>query len=264
MFPVAEPFLAAMPTLPSQEVTDHASRRNVREVAPGILASVVLHLLVALSAVLLLMRTATSPNPAQQVVPVDVVIRLAEQTRSPPSPIEVPIPQGRARGARAAVQSSPRPAEGTSPMKTRPLPVDNLDAKLRALARLRQPEKSLPALETERGTTDAGPSGESGDAAYSVRDYVRAQAERRWNLDFAKLGNRKFEIPIRIVMQPDGTIVVAELVDKHRASSDAVYRAIALSARNAVLLSSPISLPGGQYEGTVNMTLVFNPRDMMR
>ena len=119
-------------------------------------------------------------------------------------------------------------------------------------------------MEAEPGTQDAGPTGASGEAAYSVRDYVRAQAERRWNLDFGKLGNRTFEIPIHILMRPDGTIVTAELVDKQRAASDAVYRMIALSARNAVLLSSPISLPAGRYEESVNMTLVFNPRDMRR
>jgi hypothetical protein len=46
--------------------------------------------------------------------------------------------------------------------------------------------------------------------------------------------------------------------------SDAVYRSISLSARNAVLLSSPISLPPGEYSDVMDMTLVFNPRDMRR
>ena len=46
-----------------------------------------------------------------------------------------------------------------------------------------------------------------------MRDFVRAQAERRWNLDFTKLGKRRFVIPIHIVMGQDGTILTAEIVD---------------------------------------------------
>jgi hypothetical protein len=124
--------------------------------------------------------------------------------------------------------------------------------------------RTLPALDNAATSDAAGPEAEPGDASYSVRDYVRAQAERRWNLDFSKLGGRRFAIPIRIVMSANGTIVKADLVDKRRASEDAVYRTIALSARNAVILSSPISLPAGQFSDNVEMTLVFNPRDMMR
>jgi hypothetical protein len=264
MFAVGDPFLCAMPTPVQEQVERQASRKNAREVAPGILASLALHFLVALSVVLLMMRTTAPLSRSQQIVPVDVVIRLAEQTRSPPSATSAPVPQASPRGVRNDAQSSPHPLERTAPEKTRPLPLDNLDAKLRAFARLRQPEKSLPALDAETGTQYAGPTGATGEATYSVRDYVRAQAERRWNLDFTKLGNRRFEIAIHVLMQPDGTIVTAELVDKQRAASDAIYRMIALSARNAVLLSSPISLPTGRYDEPVDMTLVFNPRDMKR
>jgi hypothetical protein len=91
---------------------------------------------------------------------------------------------------------------------------------------------------------------------------VRAQVERHWNPDAVALGARNFTILIHVVMKSDGTIIKAELVDKSLA--DPEYHYLALSARNAVLLSSPISLPVGRYEKIIDVTLNLNPRDAMR
>jgi hypothetical protein len=231
-----------------------------------VLASLLLHFLAALSVLLVWMQTTRPPRTVEQIVPVDVVIRLAEQTRSPASPNTEPVPQQSVRRPEAKVSTAPRTPEGAAPHRTRPLPIDDLDAKLRGLARLRAPTTKLPVLENATGAIDAtSPGASPGDeATYSVRDFVREQAERRWNLDFTRLGARRFTIPIHVVMRSDGTIVSAEVVDKERAASDAVYRSIALSARNALLLSSPIALPAGEYNSTLDMTLDFNPRDMVR
>jgi hypothetical protein len=43
-----------------------------------------------------------------------------------------------------------------------------------------------------------------------------------------------------------------------------VFRDIALSARNAVLLSSPVPLPAGNYPEKMDMVLNFNPRDALQ
>jgi len=51
---------------------------------------------------------------------------------------------------------------------------------------------------------------------------------------------------------------------KHRHATDAVFRQIAMSAKNAVLLSSPILLPAGNYPAQTEMTIQLNPRDAMR
>jgi hypothetical protein len=37
-----------------------------------------------------------------------------------------------------------------------------------------------------------------------------------------------------------------------------------LSARNAVLLSSPVALPAGSYDEVMNMTLNLNARDALQ
>ena len=44
---------------------------------------------------------------------------------------------------------------------------------------------------------------------------------------------------------------------------DPAYREVAVSARNAVLLASPIALPAGQYQDVMEMVLYLNPRDAL-
>ena len=55
----------------------------------------------------------------------------------------------------------------------------------------------------------------------------------------------------------------AEIVDNSRAG-DPAYRALAMSARNAVLLSSPLALPPGRYEEVRDVVLDFDPRKVGR
>lgn len=240
-------------------------RDKARSVGPGYAASLLLHLTALLLVLLVFMKTSPTQAPSR-IVPVDVIIRLAEETTSPPAQQKSVQPVQPAMRSQKREESNPRPQEGTSPTGTKPLPLDNLDAKLRDLAHLRQPKSDLPALDNS-GTADVAaesPGAASGEAAYSIRDFVRATVERKWNLDFGKLGRRQYAIPLRIVMKRDGNIVNVEIVDRARYSSDAVYRSVSLSARNAVLLSSPIPLPPGEYSDVMDMTLVFNPRDMRR
>ena len=98
---------------------------------------------------------------------------------------------------------------------------------------------------------------------FRVKDYLRAQVERRWNLDLATLGNSDFSVPIHIEMTSAGVVLKAEIVDSAR-TTDPAYREVAVSARNAVLLSSPLSLPTGHYQGVMDMVLYLNPRDALR
>ncbi len=241
------------------------ARDQFRKAGPGYAASFLLHLTALLLLLFVFMRTSQTQAPSR-VVPVDVIIRLAEETTSLPAEQKTLKPVEPAMRSQKREQTNPRAPERTSPRGTRPLPLDNLDAKLRDLAHLRQPKSDLPALDNS-GTADVAaesPGAASGEAAYSIRDFVRATVERKWNLDFGKLGRRQYAIPLHIVMRRDGAIVNVEIVDRARYLSDAVYRSISLSARNAVLLSSPISLPPGEYRDVMQMTLVFNPRDMRR
>lgn len=141
---------------------------------------------------------------------------------------------------------------------------DSLDAKLRSFARLKQPNMQVPS---DNGSGDAMSSlgGGDGEGSYSVRDYVRAQILRRWNLNLAKMSGRHFSVHIRIVMKRSGAITDAEVVGGPAdASSEGaiLYRDIALSARNAAMLASPIALPKGEYPSEMRFVLDLNPRDV--
>ena len=229
----------------------------------GLAASLALHGLFALLVLMLMLHRTAPPVPPSHIVPIDV-IRLGEETTAPPAPVKAKIPRPFAPRTAAREPASANRPEGTSPTGTRPMP-DDLETKLNALARLRQPQSNTkplvdPAAE-EAATSDAAPGNE---AAYAVRDLIRAQVERKWNFDVKLLGARGFTIALRIVVLKNGTVASAEILDRERYTRDALYRDIALSARNAVLLSSPLTLPAGAIDYSMEVTLNLNPRDTLR
>ena len=78
------------------------------------------------------------------------------------------------------------------------------------------------------------------------------------------LGAADLVISIHLELNADGSVGRADIVDDPRYSSDPHYRSVAISARNAALLSSPLHLPPGTYDAFKDITLNFNPRDALR
>ncbi len=240
---------------------------------PGVISSLLLH---GLAAFFLLTRLNASFETLTPVVPVDVV-QLDEVTISPPQLEKTAGPQQRKaaalprRAPELASREPPsfRPPTGIAPAEPQPppdnlqQPRDELQIRLEALAKLRQPESGGPLGMSDRSASSNG-AALGARAAYSVKDLVRAQVERRWNLDLEGLGARNFVIPIHVVLTRDGIVTKAEIVDQQRFLSDATYHSIALSARNAVLLSSPIVLPNGAYDDFIDIVLNLNPRETLR
>lgn len=231
-------------------------QRYARKDGPGLAGSVLLHLLLALAVLSFAFhRLAPAARDADRVVPVDLV-RLGLDTVAPGSqrpdlPPQLSAPRIPKQEAASPSDSAPSPT-GTRPTH------DALDAKLKALARLSQPHDRT--LDNNTGPSNLTAGDGNGDAAlYSVKDYVRAQVLRRWNLNLARLGGRRLIVRLRMELKRDGTVTVAEIIDD--APDDVVYHDIALSARNAALLSSPIQLPPGDYPASMRFTLDLDPRD---
>jgi len=230
----------------------------------GVAVSIGLHGVFALLVLMMMLHRPPPQVPPSRIVPIDV-IRLGEETTSPPAPVKAKIPRPFApRTAARELASANRP-EGTSPTGTKPLP-DELETKLNALAHLHQPQSNskplpTPAAEEAASSNDAAPGNE---AAYAVRDLIRAQVERKWNFNVTALGARGFTIALRIVVLKNGTVASVAILDRERYTRDALYRDIALSARNAVLLSSPLTLPPGAIDYSMEVTLNLNPRDALR
>jgi hypothetical protein len=97
-----------------------------------------------------------------------------------------------------------------------------------------------------------------------VKDFLRAQIERHWEFDMRDLGAADLVISIHLELNADGSVGKADIVDDPRYSSNPHYRSVAISARNAVLLSSPLHLPPGTYDAFKDITLNFNPREALR
>ena len=243
-----------------------AARRYAQQNGAGLVGSALLHgLLLLLFLVALSERASHTNNAAPRFLPVDLV-QLGEKTEAPPAPVKAPVPRQRAAPVPVKESTSPTPPEDTAPRKTREAPLDNFAARLNALAHLKQDNPRLPALNNAEGSDEDATSdnAESGDeAAYAVKDYIRAQVQRRWSVDFSLPGARGMSVLIRLQMKSDGRVLLAEIVDQHRYKTDASWREVALSARNAVLLSSPFALPEGHYKPVMDMVLRFDPKDAL-
>lgn len=237
-----------------------AGRRAARANGPGVAVSLALHGLLALLVLVVVVRHTTG-NLLPQPVPVPVdIIRLGDETRSPPAERHALVPQQKAGKPQTAASPVLR---AVSPTAAKPAPDDALAAKLKALARLKQPDSPLKFGEGAGvADSDAG-GGPPGDrATYAVRDYVLAQVLRHWTVDLTRA--RPIAVRIAVTMKRDGTISEAAIVEQARAKTDAVYRDVAIGARNAVFLSSPVVLPPGDYPKEMRFTLVLDTRAVVR
>jgi hypothetical protein len=172
-------------------------------------------------------------------------------------PVEIAVPSNHSR-AQPAEAAEPLPPTSSAANGTETS--DQLETKLQALAKLRQPDSSQqgPAESMPLMSDDAAPG-----RLTAVRDFIRDQVERHWSLNLASLGQDEYSIPIRIQITSSGTVLKAELIDTPR-SADPVYHDVASSARNAVLSASPLLLPAGHYQDVMELVLYLNPRETLR
>jgi hypothetical protein len=54
------------------------------------------------------------------------------------------------------------------------------------------------------------------------------------------------------------------IVDDGSSSSNATYRSVAISLRNAAWMSSPLRFPAERYDEVKDMTLKFSPKDVLQ
>ncbi|HTO62831.1 MAG TPA: cell envelope integrity protein TolA [Bradyrhizobium sp.] len=146
---------------------------------------------------------------------------------------------------------------------------DPLSVRLQALARLVEPSAVVqPSPDNQDGTglsnaTAATANSNRGlTATYSVRDFIRAQVLRRWYVGNQTATRNGWSVTIHIRLRPDGTVALAEVVDIARYRNNRGYFDFALSARNAVELSSPLSIPPGSYEIAKDVTIEFDAREV--
>jgi hypothetical protein len=228
--------------------------RVKRETGPAVLLSLLLHGLIVLLALWYLGHRPAFTQSQLRALPVDLVIgggagqasSAAPATRlqiAPPHPESAPVP------------------EGISPKGIKQ-PEDELSAKLRALAQLKTPDAALPNADN---TTAPGGGGDgAGEGNYALKDFIRAQILRRWLPDLSIPGARDMPVLVRIRLLKSGAIDDVAIVDRRRFYSDKAFHNMALSARDAALLASPIQIPGVKYEKTQTLTIDLDPKAVLR
>jgi hypothetical protein len=233
-----------------------APQTSVR-VGQAFACSLLLHVIFAILCFYVVAHSARHREQSlARFLPVDIV-PLAQHATSLQQAFKAPLPREALTRRAHEVPSSPHRPVALS-LRQRQRIQDPLELRLKQLARLRQPDSTVPHLENGASDEVATPS----VGSYRVNDFLRAQVERRWSLDLKHGRNAIIMIHVRV--ERDGTVTEADIVDKARYANDATWRATALSARNAVLLSSPLNLPAGYAGSSIDVVLAMNPKDAMR
>jgi len=126
------------------------------------------------------------------------------------------------------------------------------------------PGKGEPAATGLSNTTTSADAAAGLQPTYSARDFLRAQVIRHWNLRVEPSQSAGWTVSIHLQLRRDGSVTVAEIIDPARYRLNRPYFDFALSARNAVLLSSPLVIPPGQYDLVIDIILPFSARDVLQ
>jgi hypothetical protein len=238
----------------SPSIGERGSRRRW-----GWLASFLLHA-IALALAFLVLKPQVPGADHLHFVPVMIVTfggdSIASRSGSNAAPIRAATitPEKRMATVRVPVHVG---------VARKPALQDSMEARLKSLSRLTQPQNGSVSAAPDFGVMETGEGGEGEGqlGAYGVRDLVRAQVLRRWSLDLTTLGARNFNVAIRVEMTRRGEVLKADVVDQSRYRADPIFHEVALSAKDAVILSSPLTLPEGRYADTFAVTLMLNPRE---
>lgn len=224
-----------------------SARTLWQENRAGLTGSALLHLALVLIAIWWGITHPMPHRPPLKAMLVDLVT----------APTTVPGPSGGAETPlRAPVPSAPK-VQGVKPKAVTP-PPDELESRIAALAQLRAPDTALPAPDNGAG------AGSGTGGGYALADFVRAQILRRWWPQLESDAARGMPVAIRLKLSRAGVISDVQIVDQARYVNDKLFRSMAISARNAALLASPISLPPGKYDAVMDIAITLDPHAVLR
>jgi len=181
--------------------------------------------------------------------------------------LEVPKPREKPEPPRQLAKVEPKPEE-KKPEEKKYDP-RQFDALLKNLAPVHAamtadapPENPRPAA-ARASSQPKAPLGSQLTA--SELDMVRHQIARCWNVPAGARDAKDLVVEIKVVVDPDGTVRQATIVDQGRLGSDPFYRAAAESARRAFFnpLCRPLHLPAEKYAIWKDLVVDFSPKDVL-
>ena len=203
--------------------------------------------------------TPATPDPAP---------RVAEAVAPPPPPPTIPEPSAvpPPPPPKPAQLAKVKPKPEPDPLiEEKPEPSNPMVSLLKSVIESAQHEIKIKQKQAKAAPVETPPEVVSTSRitdeplSLSVRDAIRRQVEKAWSLPVGAADAGDLAVEIRILLRPDGVVRRADIVDKARLS-DTFYRAMAESARRAVLQASPLrGLPPEKYEQWREITFTFRP-----
>ncbi len=95
--------------------------------------------------------------------------------------------------------------------------------------------------------------------AISYIDAIRIKLRSCWNLDPGAKDIKNMKIVIRTSVSPDGNISAIEILNKDEYSSSPWFKAVAESAKRALIICSPYNLPVEFYQDWKDIVFTFYP-----
>ena len=95
-------------------------------------------------------------------------------------------------------------------------------------------------------------------------DRIRQHVQKYWNFPVGAPDPESLIVDLRVYLNPDGSVLNVEIMDRTRFSRDQYFRAAAESAVRAVKQASPLPIPQKKYNELRQIVLGFDPREILR
>ncbi len=202
------------------------------------------------------------PAPAKVVTPKPPVPEKPKEKPKPVKKVAVAEPPKAFRTMPRPRQKPKRQRPKFSPDRIAALLDKDDEKKPAPRRRLSDVAKSL-----ERPPNQPAPAREkvrSVPMTMSEIDAIRFQIQQCWSIPAGARDAENLVVRIKVFLNSDGTLSKAPEIVGGSGTSDPFYRTAAESARRAVLKCSPLkNLPADKYARWREITLTFNPREML-
>lgn len=213
--------------------------------------------------------------PPPEPVPEQVAVA-APQPEPTPEPVPVPSPEAKVEEA-AKEPDAAAPPEKPRKKVTLPEPPPKkevakkenpLDSILKDVTKREEtPQQAKPQEQQEAASTKpqtaTAATKSGGTISQSIKDAIAGQVGRCWSVDAGAM--EQVAVEIRAIMNPDGTVRSAEIVDAGRYNSDPRLRRHAEAALRAVKNPScqPFTmLPANAYDEWSTIVFNLDPKSM--
>jgi hypothetical protein len=216
------------------------------------------------------------PEPPKPEPPKPVPPPPPKPAEPEPEPIPVPTPKPKPPEPKPEPKPEEKPAPDLlkdvkpPPKKPPPPTKDDFDSLLKSVDKMRDSAKPAPAPQPQQlaagsnKTVNSNSNIPSEPVSMSDKDYIAAQFRKCWNFDPGARDAGNLIVRVHVLLNSDGSVVRADIVDDPRYYSDNYFRSASDSARRAVYTCSPIKLPPGKYDALKDLVLNFDPRDSVR